>query len=222
MRRIGLFGGTFDPIHFGHLRAALEIQEVFGLDETCLIPAAVPPHKTRTRVSDARHRLAMIRLALENDPFFSVSDLELKRSGPSYTIDTVAQVKAMLPDDARLYLIVGRDAFAEIHTWKSYQALFRQIPFIVMSRPAGGDGRITDAAETIAACLRNSVSRGYAFSAGTSVFRHAALQPVHVFQMTPMAISSTQIRRLVKTGRSIKFLLPPQVATYIEKQGLYR
>ena len=222
MKRIGLFGGTFDPIHFGHLRAALEIQETFDLDETCLIPSAVPPHKTRASVSDARDRLAMIRLALGEDPLFSVSDVELKRSGPSYTIHTVAQIKSTLPDEARLYLIVGMDAFVEIHTWKSYQTLFRQIPFIVVTRPSGKAESLTAAVETIGTCLRNGISRGYEFSADASVYRHALLQPVHVFRVTPMAISSTKIRGLVKTGRSIKFLLPPEVATYIDSRGLYR
>ena len=112
LRRIGLFGGTFDPIHFGHLRAAFEVKEAFALDEICLIPSAIPPHKILSCVSDVRQRLAMIRLALGDDPLFTVSDIELKREGPSYSVDTVDYFKSIFLDGTRFFFNYGGRCFS--------------------------------------------------------------------------------------------------------------
>ena len=121
--RFGLFGGTYNPVHIGHLRAALEVKEGFSLDEVFLIPAALPPHKMPGEVADADDRLHMLSLALEDAPGLTISDVELKRSGPSYTIDTVQHFKRNAPDQFQIYLIMGMDAFLEIDTWKSYDEL---------------------------------------------------------------------------------------------------
>ncbi len=112
--RFGLFGGTFNPIHLGHLRAALEVKEGFELEEIFLIPAALPPHKIPGEVVDAGDRLHMLNLALEDTAGLSVSDVELKRSGPSYSIDTVNHFKSALPEKSEIYLVMGLDAFLEI------------------------------------------------------------------------------------------------------------
>ncbi len=134
VKRIGIFGGTFNPIHMGHLRTVWEVHCGFGLDETILIPSAAPPHKPAEGVIDAGDRLEMVRLAISGYDEFTVSDVELKRPGPSYTIDTVRHFKSVYPEDADFHLIIGLDAILEIDTWKSYRDIFRLIPFIVMMR----------------------------------------------------------------------------------------
>ena len=157
MAKIGIFGGTFNPIHNGHLIVGRDVRRGFSLDIVCLIPAAVPPHKESKDVAKAEYRLAMTRLAVEGDLDFSVSDVELKRSGPSYTIDTIAHFESILPDDSELFFIVGMDAFLDIETWKSYKDLFQEVPFIVMSRPGSASWRRWKKME---AALRNAVVQG--------------------------------------------------------------
>ncbi len=133
--RIGLFGGTFDPVHFGHLRAALEVKEGFGLARVFLIPAAAPPHKAREGVAPAGDRLRMVELAVDGEPGLMPSDVEIRREGPSYTIDTVTHFQREFAGVAEVFLIVGLDAFLEIDTWKSFRELLALVPVIVISRP---------------------------------------------------------------------------------------
>ena len=128
LKKIGILGGTFDPIHLGHLRAAVEIQEGFGLDAIYLIPAAIPPHKQRSDIAAPADRLEMVRRATQGLPELRVSDVELKRQGPSYTIDTICAFRDMQSENVGTYLIVGIDAFLEIDTWKSYQDLLHIVP----------------------------------------------------------------------------------------------
>ena len=185
MAKIGIFGGTFNPIHNGHLIVGRDIRRGFSLDIVCLIPAAVPPHKESRDVAKAEYRLEMTRLAVEDDLDFSVSDVELKRSGPSYTIDTIGHFESVLPDDSELFFIVGMDAFLDIETWKSYKDLFQEVPFIVMSRP--GSTACADGRKWKLPCemLSSRVSSKYRFDkekkrvfpsrkkAGVSLRRHA-------------------------------------------------
>jgi len=133
--RIGLFGGTFNPIHYGHLRASLEVKETFRLDKIYLIPSAIPPHKSPHGVVDAKDRFHMIQLAISDQSDLVVSDVELDRPGPSYSIDTVHHFQNMLPKDTRFYLILGTDAFYDIDTWKAYKDFFDLVPMIIMLRP---------------------------------------------------------------------------------------
>lgn len=220
--RIGLFGGTFNPVHTGHLRAALEVREAFALDEIHLIPSAIPPHKDPGGIAPARQRLAMVRAAAEDQEGFVVSDVELQRRGPSYSVDTVAEYRRSLPQDGRLFLIIGGDAFKEIHTWKSYRRLFEQVAFIVMVRP-GGQPRATAAVlEEIGHCLHRHVDAGYRLQAQRPRFVHDSLQPVAVTEVTRLQISATRIRSLIAAGRSIRYLVPDTVMDYIRRQGLYR
>src|SRR3972149_6883120 len=132
-KRIGLFGGTFNPIHLGHLRGAEEIREVFNLEEIIFIPSSIPPHKVTEKVIEARHRLEMVKLATANNPYFSISDVELLRPGKSYSIDTLRYFRENQQDN--LFFILGGDAFVEIETWKEFQNLFSLCHFIVMARP---------------------------------------------------------------------------------------
>lgn len=220
--RIGLFGGTFDPVHLGHLRAAVEVREGFGLDKIVLIPSALPPHKKTEGIVDARHRLAMIREAVAGKPQWEVSDVELNRSGPSYTIDTLAHFQSVLPEGTRLFFVAGLDAFLEIESWKSYRQLFEITPIIVITRPTGKKQPAADIVEKLTTHLHTHVSRAYCYSPEKRRWTHPRSYPVIPFNVTLMDISSSQVRQLLRTGRSIQFLVPRKVATYIREQGLYR
>ncbi|MFO8111069.1 MAG: nicotinate-nucleotide adenylyltransferase [Desulfosalsimonadaceae bacterium] len=221
MKREGLFGGTFNPVHLGHLRTALEVKEGFGLDHIHFIPAATPPHKGKEELASDTDRFAMLTLAIEGAAGFSVSDAEMKRSGRSYTIDTVRDLTQKVSASTQCFLIVGLDAFLEIDTWKDYTALFEAISFIVMSRPDGGEPFGEAAFTGIGDYIKRTVSSGYAFNREENGFFHETLQPVSLFPVTPLGISATAIRRMVKQGRSIRYLVPEPVAAYIFDKRLY-
>jgi nicotinate-nucleotide adenylyltransferase len=221
LTRIGLFGGTFNPIHKGHLRAALKVRETFALDKIYLVPAALPPHKEPGGVSSAKDRMEMTRLAVSNTPDVIASDVELNRPGPSYTIDTVNHFKSKLPEDTELYFILGLDAFLEIDTWKSYRKLFHLIPFIVMTRPGRSYRDTTMMWKTLNAYIVSNISDGYRFSESRSCYVHDDMQAIFTVDIDPLDISSTGIRELIKKGRSIQSLLPEKVAAFILNKGLY-
>jgi nicotinate-nucleotide adenylyltransferase len=222
LKRAGIFGGTFNPIHFGHLRTALEVMEHFGLDQVLFVPTADPPHKDKKELADGRDRHAMLSLAIGDTRGFSLSDIELKRPGRTYTIDTVDQLQESSAGIS-YFLIVGRDAFMEIDTWKDFPRIFEAIPLIVMSRPGEteaclkGDVPFTG----ISDYLENKVSSGYSFSREKNAFFHPSLKPLYLFPVTPLGISATAIRRIVRSKGSIRFLVPDPVATYIQDKRLY-
>jgi len=219
--RIGLFGGTFNPVHYGHLRVALEVCEAFSLDVCHLIPSSEPPHKTTADLARAEDRLHMIRAAISGIPCFKVSDAEISRSGPSYTIDTVRHFQAAASSPSDLFLIMGRDAFQELHTWKSVEMLLDTLPLIVMNRPTAQTSDLDrDAIETY---LNTHVPGGnYRYSEADACFSTANPPPIYFFNVTLLDISSTDIRQRVREGRSIRYLVPSQVDAYINDKGLYR
>ncbi len=219
--RIGLFGGTYNPIHLGHLRTAVEVKESFSLDEIYLIPCAIPPHKKSGHVAGAKERYEMVRIATLNTPDFSASDVELKRSGPSYTIDTVLYFKSVLKKDTKLYFILGLDAFLEIDTWKSYMDLFPLIPFIILTRPYSGhiDPDLTQ--QKIEGFIKSEISTGYKYDSSQSGFIHLEMEPIFLFNVTSLEISSSAIRSLIKRERSIRFLVPDEIIDFIKAKGLY-
>jgi len=219
--RIGLFGGTFNPIHKGHLGAALDVFDGFDLDRCYLIPSALPPHKRPLGLVSAADRMAMLRLALAAHPGLVVSEVELHRLGPSYTIDTVNHFVAAFPD-ATLFLMIGLDAFLEIDTWKSYRELFDLIPFIVLSRPGSIRSRGSSDWKILEDYLKSRISREYRMAAETSCLRAPGKVPVYGFQVTPRDISSTAVRRRIGQGRSIRDLVPAEVAAFIARKGYYR
>jgi len=225
LKHIGLFGGTFNPIHAGHLRAIQEVQNRFFLNKCYLIPAALPPHKEPGEVVDAKYRLEMIRLAVSeySDHLTSViiSDIELKRSGPSYTIDTVNHFKSILPDYSRLYFILGIDAFLEIDTWKSCSDLFYLTAFIVMTRSISLDIEGTLKWKVLEDYIKEKISDGYKFSISRSCFIHDEKQTIFFVDIDSLYISSTQIRNLVKKGKPIKFFVPKKVEDFIISKGFY-
>jgi len=219
--RIGLFGGTFNPVHLGHLRAAVEVRQGFELDEVFLIPAALPPHKLPGEVAAAADRLNMLNLALDADSGLKVSNVELNRSGPSYTIDTVEHFQRTLPAESRLFLIMGLDAFLEIDTWKSYRKLLAQIPLIVINRPNAGDRMSGVPWKVMDDYISTKLSADYSYSASRSAYLASGQQPIYVFEVTALDISSTRIRLAISKDQSINYLVPPKVAEYIRTKGIY-
>ncbi len=220
-KNIGLYGGTFNPVHFGHLRAAMEVAEGFPLDECYLVPAAIPPHKTTGDMVDADARLEMLRVAVAGHPRLKISDAELIRSGPSYTIDTVRHFKAQLPGNASLFLTVGLDAFLELHTWKSHRSLLENVAFIVTSRPSPKQKPHSDKWQMLKDYLSNVISDEYTGSGACPVFSHPHFLPIHAFNVTMLDISSSKIRDLIRQRRSARYLVPGKVLDYINARGLY-
>jgi len=212
--RLGIFGGTFNPIHLGHLRAAEEIREQFNLKRIIFIAAAVPPHKAVEGGIPGEHRMEMVRLAISGNPHFSLSDIELKRSGKSYSIGTIQLLRQKYGSDLELFFILGMDAFLEIGTWKSFQEIFSLCHFIVMTRP-GFDKPVST---TI---LPVSIADAFAYDEGENRFIHRDGYSVYLRGVTFLDISSTKIREAVSKGRSIRYLIPREVERYIQRHHFY-
>ncbi len=211
--RVGLLGGTFNPIHFGHLRAAEEVREALGLDLVYFVPAASPPHKLAGGLAAPEHRLAMVRLATKGNRYFMVSDAEIRRVGRSYTIDTVRHFLATLRAPSTLFLMMGSDAFAELDTWKDCDELVRLSSVVVHTRgPAGDDGppRIS-----LAALKR------FGYIKHDDHYVHAGGQTLSFVATTIIPISATLIREKLRRRRSVRYLMPGDVVDYIERHGLY-
>jgi len=220
LKRIGLFGGTFNPIHNGHLRAAASVREEFRLDTVVLIPAAVPPHKQTQDIAPAADRLEMVRLAAAGIENTVVSDVELVRSGPSYTVDTVRFLGKQFDADTQLFLIVGGDAFLEIDTWKDCQSLFASISMIVLDRPAAHGS--ASFFQTIHGFLRTRISDGYLPDEESLSFSHPRLKTVYLYAGDLIHMSSTRIRRRIGRGETVSGELPRTVEDYIRRKGFFK
>ncbi|WP_252393543.1 nicotinate-nucleotide adenylyltransferase [Hydrogenibacillus sp. N12] len=231
MRRIGLFGGTFDPPHWGHLVAAERAADALGLEAVWFVPNRLPPHKDPRLHAPAEDRLAMVRLAIDGVPHFAVSSVELERDGPSYTIDTVRLLRARHPDVAWTF-IVGEDAFRSLPTWKEAAELVRLVGWAVLRRAEAGDGEggRADRPEGPKADGRNAVAPdgkpgGIAVAeppSGDGPPAFFAEVAAAVIEMPRIDLSSSLIRAWVRAGRSIRFLVPEPVRRYIVERGLYR
>ena len=173
-------------------------------------------------MADARHRLEMVRLAAGDADGFVVSEVELQRRGPSYSVDTAGFYRKSMAADNELFLVIGGDAFMDIHTWKSYRRLFSMVPFIVMVRPQAGAPESTPAFQSIGRCLRQQVDSNYTWQPRQQRFIHTTLQTVAITEVTRLQISATRIRELIAAGRSIRYLVPDAVMAYIQQKGLYR
>jgi len=213
--KIGLFGGTFDPIHWGHLRSAEEVSEAFGLDRVFFIPAAIPPHKRGQTTTPARDRLQMVRLAVANNPRFAVSTVEISRPGISYSIDTLRHFAGTLRKGDQLFFIIGLDAFREIGSWKDFAAIFPLCNFIVTSRPGRKERDPLRGAGV-------AVKRLFCYDSKRKNYRHRSGKRIFYIELTDIAISASEVRGLVGKGKSIRYLVPAAVATHINKRGLYR
>jgi len=218
-QRIGLFGGTFDPVHNGHLAVADCVQKAFKLTELWFIPAPIPPHKKAGQeireVSSFTDRAAMLELALAGREYFTLSRIETELPAPSYTIQTLREIRMRIGRDTMLFFIIGVDAFVEIETWKDYPRLPTLAEFVVISRSADQYKEVEEV-----------VSKNF-----TKYRRHAkecfwvpeddGEGKIHFLEMEPVAISSTGIRRMVHDGYPVRDLVPPGVAEYIQDHFLY-
>jgi nicotinate-nucleotide adenylyltransferase len=208
--RIGILGGTFDPVHLGHVETALAAARALALDRVLVLPSGVPPHR-RPPLASRFHRFAMTALAVTGvDPLIA-SDLEIGETGSSYSYDTLARLHAAGFDASQLHFITGADAFAEIATWSRYPEVLDMANFVVVSRPGCNASELPARLPTLGSRMTTAV-------AGASVRRHGRI--VLVDSPTP-DVSSTEIRRRLETGRAIAGLVPELVATYIEQHGLY-
>ncbi len=191
-------GGTFDPIHYGHLLMAEEARQAFALDEVVFVPNGRPAHKKEYLVSSPEDRYAMTLLATESNPCFSASRLEIERPGPSYTIDTLREFRRLCPELDALYFITGADAVLEILTWHEADKLAQECQFIAVTRP------------------------GFVLERLPEIVDAAFMGRVHYLPIPRLEISSTDIRTRMREGRSIKYLTPEPVEAYVQQQGLYR
>ncbi|MEE9397203.1 MAG: nicotinate-nucleotide adenylyltransferase [Methylococcales bacterium] len=206
---IGIYGGTFDPVHFGHLRTALDVQENLGLDEVRLIPCHIPPHRSKPGAT-AKQRMAMLQLAIENQPGLIVDSREIERSGPSYMVDTLKSLRNEV-GEIPLCLIVGADAFLGLANWHRWRDLFQYAHVIVMHRPGFTPSPEGDlAAFTNARCV-STEAKLRQVSAGKVLFQ----------KVTQLEISASSIRTRIKQGKSPRYLLPDTVWREICKKGLY-
>jgi nicotinate-nucleotide adenylyltransferase len=202
--KVALFGGTFDPVHHGHLITARAVAEATGMARITLVPTACPPHKRAAGASSA-DRLAMLRLAVKDDALFDLCMLELRRPGPSYTIDTVETILAERGPTCQVSVIVGADMLEGVASWHRADELLRMVTLVVACRPGAQDGG--NAAAVLSGAL------GGKEAAGVSMVSVA----------TPLLeVSSSDIRRRIAEGRSIRYLTPDNVLCYIQENGLYR
>jgi nicotinate-nucleotide adenylyltransferase len=215
-------GGTFDPVHIGHLRAAMETRKRLNLDQVCLIPAARPPHKTDRRTAISQNRLNMLKAAIKDVEGLTVSDLELHRDGPSYTLDTVNTFLTEAESGANFFLMMGLDAFLEFNTWYRYQTILKTIAIVVICRPGRWGYSHTEMKKTLRRYLKMTLPPGYTWDADEGHFRHAAFQPIHLVEIPLLEISATAIRRRIHENEPVDYLVPPSVEQYIVDRGLYR
>jgi nicotinate-nucleotide adenylyltransferase len=203
---IGLLGGTFDPIHMGHLRIAEEVCDHFSLERIYFIPTGIQPFKQMAIGAQGLDRMNMVKMAIRGNEHFHASSFEMSKSGVSYTIDTVKVFSRRYCD---LYFILGADAFRDVGLWKSYEELFHYTNFVVMGRP----GYQRD-------ILPEAVTAGI-HAIDDFTWEHTSGKRIHFPDITQLDISSTQIRELVKQGKSVKYLVPGAVDRYITQRGLY-
>lgn len=210
--KIGIIGGTFNPIHIAHLRIAEEVRDRLGLDRVTFMPAAAPPHKPLAGELSFGHRYAMVELAIADNPAFSVSDLEGKRGGTSYSIHTLTELRQLHPED-ELFFIVGSDSFLEIASWYRYAELFACCNIAVVERPGG---QIHDLMAALPAAIA-----GEFIPVNKERLTHRSGFSVHYLAGIPLAISSSAIRELAQGGHSLRYLVPDAVARYITEQRIY-
>lgn len=190
--RIGIIGGTFNPIHYGHLFAAEEIYYRFKLDKVIFVPSHQPPHK-EGRVAPARHRFRMTKLAVRSNPHFEISGIEIDRPGKSYTIDTIKSFKGIYGEKTQIYFITGADVILDIGTWKDFRQLLKLCQFVALTRP------------------------GY----NLEKLKKNLLSEIILVEIPALAISGTDIRKRLREGQPIKYLVPESVENYIYEHGLY-
>lgn len=209
-RAIALLGGTFDPIHIGHLRAAIELREQLGLDEVRLVPCHLPPHRATPQV-DSAARKHMVELAIAGEPGLVLDDRELNRAGLSYTIDTLIEIRAEVGENCALALALGEDAFAALDTWQRWRELLDYAHIVVMQRPHATLPQRGPVAELLQQHL-----------ADVAALKARAQGAIVLLKLPALAVSATAVRALVAADRSARFLVPDAVWAYIGERQFYR
>lgn len=199
-KKIGIYGGTFDPIHMGHLIVAEMARQECGLEKVLFIPAASPPHKNNKYVSPSNYRFHMTRLAVESNPYFEVSDIEIKRQGISYTVDTLKDLRKIYPKEYEFWMVIGGDSLVEMDTWRDVKNIVKLCNFAVYMRPHASVDRCMAQAEKI---------------------REQGNSRVEFVQAPMIEISSTDIRSRLARGKSIRYMVPDVVRDYIMDQELF-
>jgi nicotinate-nucleotide adenylyltransferase len=207
---IGIYGGTFDPVHFGHLRPALEVQQALGLKEVRFIPAGEPPHRGMPHATPAQ-RLSMLQAAIDDQPGFVVDEREVRRAGPSYMVDTLTSLRTEL-GDVPLCLILGYDAFLGLTTWYQWQRLIELAHLVITHRPGWNHDNLSGE-------LQNLVKR---HAMTPALLPENSAGGVTLVEVTQLDISATRIREQICTGQDIRYLLPEVVYRMIHEQNLYR
>ena len=220
-KRVGILGGSFDPVHRGHIGLATGALEKFRLDHILFIPAYLSPHKLTNEPASPHHRLAMLKLALGSHPSFSILEIELEKKQVSFTVDTLSVLTPLNPD-TDYYLIMGIDAFLSIKTWKSVHRLLGMCHVIVATRPGYSLEGMEECLENIFGESENLYSPG-TLEGDIRVFRHLEKKTtLNFFDLPPMDISSTVIREKIHRHQEIKNMLPPEVENYMIENQLYR
>ena len=199
-KSFAILGGTFDPIHLGHIKTAKSILALTSVEKILFIPLGNPPHKDENNVSSAYHRLNMLNLAVEGEKDFLISTMEIERNGKTYTIDTIKELKKLLGNTIKFFFIIGTDELLLINTWKNYEELLKICSFIAVKRPGYKDKLLEDAV----ACLMEN---------------HDA--NIRIVEIPPVDVSSSEIRKNIKNGISIKGLIDEKVLNYIKENNLY-
>jgi nicotinate-nucleotide adenylyltransferase len=211
--KIGILGGTFNPIHIAHLRIAEEVRDRFDLAEVVFVPAAMPPHKELAEDLPFAHRCEMVRQAIADNPAFSLSDIEGKREGKSWSIDTVRAFRRERPGD-EFYFIIGSDSFIDFSSWREYAEFFHCCNIVVVERP---DAKVA-ALDTV---LPSAIAGEFSYHHPERRLTHRSGYSVYYLEGLPLRISSSAIRELARLGRSIRYLVPAAVEHYIKEQRLY-
>lgn len=212
--RVGILGGTFNPIHIAHLRIAEELREACALDQVLFLPAAAPPHKAVAEAVSFADRLAMVKAAVADHPAFAASDLEAHRPGKSYSVHTLEILHRERPDD-EFFFLIGMDSFRDLPSWREYRRLFELTHIVVAARPGV-------AAEDPRELLPVAIRGEFCYDFDSRTLRHRSGNEVIFLQETYLGVSSTEIRNTLAAGHSVRYLVPPAVEAYIASRGLYR
>jgi len=213
-RRIGILGGTFDPIHLGHVAVAEAARTYLNLDDVWVVPTRVPPHRASGPAASAYHRFAMAALACADHPGLDTCDVELARPGPSYTADTLRHLHAAGHPAWQLFFVTGADAFAEIATWRDYPAVVNLANFVVVSRPGLAASALPDRLPALAARMCPA-------DRGSTTAVDINETGIYLVDTPTPDVSSTDVRARIRAGRPIAGLVPPAVSDYIQRHGLY-